>query len=77
MARTTPHPPASKQVGLENRRTQCAACAGPARADYRARRSVVTLEAVVALKVQVRVCHQEGCLLYLKAVRAALLAAHR
>ncbi len=70
MARTTPHPPASKQVGLENRRTQCAACAGPARADYRARRSVVTLGAVVALKVQVRVCHREGCALYLKAVRA-------
>jgi hypothetical protein len=70
MARTTPHPPASKQVGLENRRTQCAACGGFARADYRARRSVVTLEAVVALKVQVRVCHRESCPLYLKAVRA-------
>lgn len=52
MARTTPHPPASRQVGVENRRTQCAACAGPARADYRVRRSVVTLEAVVALRSQ-------------------------
>jgi Transposase, Mutator family len=30
----------------------------------------VTLEAVVALKVQVRVCHREGCALHLKAVRA-------
>lgn len=70
MARTTSHPPASKQVGLENRRRKCAACGGPARADYRARRNVVTLEAVVALKVQVRVCHWEGCALYLKAVRA-------
>jgi hypothetical protein len=70
MARTRSHPPASKQVGLENRRRKCAACGGPARADYRARRSVVTLETVVALKVQVRVCHRKGCALYLKAVRA-------
>lgn len=70
MARPRSHPPASKQVGLENRQRKCAACGGPARADYRARRSVVTLEAVVALKVQVRVCHREECALYLKAVRA-------
>lgn len=70
MARTTAHPAASKQVGMENRRRRCAACRGPARADYRARRNVVTLEGVVALKVQVRVCHREGCTLYRKAVRA-------
>ncbi|CAM3344313.1 hypothetical protein G4177_08220 [Corallococcus sp. ZKHCc1 1396] len=70
MARTTAHPPASRQVGLENRRRQCAACGGQAPADYRARRNVVTLNGVVALKVQVRVCHREGCPLRLKAVRA-------
>jgi hypothetical protein len=70
MARTSSHPPASRQVGLENCRRRCAACGGPVRADYRARRNVVTLEGVVALKVQVRVCHREGCPLYLKAVRS-------
>ncbi|RYZ39996.1 MAG: hypothetical protein EOO71_17830 [Myxococcaceae bacterium] len=70
MARTTAHPPASRQVGLENRRRQCAACGGPTPADYRARRNVVTLNGVVALKVQVRVCHQDGCPLRLKAIRA-------
>ncbi|MCY1044902.1 hypothetical protein OV208_26535 [Corallococcus sp. bb12-1] len=70
MARTTAHPPASRQVGLENRRRQCAACGGPTPADYRARRNVVTLNGVVALKVQVRVCHREGCSLRLKAIRA-------
>lgn len=70
MGRTTAHPPASKQVGLENQRRQCAACGELAPADYRARRNVVTLEGVVALKVQVRVCHRQGCPLYLKPVRA-------
>lgn len=70
MARNTAHPPASRQVGLENRRRQCAACGGQAPADYRARRNVVTLNGVVALKVQVRVCHREGCPLRLKAIRA-------
>lgn len=70
MARTTSHPPAARLVGLENRRRRCAACKGPVRADYRARRNVVTLEGVVALKVQVRMCHREGCALYRKPVRA-------
>ncbi|WP_373283979.1 ISNCY family transposase [Myxococcus virescens] len=54
----------------ENHRRRCSACGGPAPADYRARRNVLTLEAVVALKVQVRVCHRKGCPLYLKPVRA-------
>ena len=70
MGRTTAHPPASRQVGLENRRRKCAACGSLAPADYRARRNVVTLEGVVALRVQVRVCHQQGCALYLKPVRS-------
>lgn len=70
MGRTTAHPPASRQVGLENQRRRCAVCGGSAPADYRARRHVVTLEGVVALKVQVRVCHRQGCPLYLKPVRA-------
>ncbi|MFP2899075.1 hypothetical protein [Corallococcus sp. 4LFB] len=70
MARTTGHPPASRRVGLDNRRRQCAACGGQAPADYRARRNVVTLNGVVALKVQVRVCHREGCPLRQKAIRA-------
>ncbi|WP_123784122.1 hypothetical protein [Corallococcus macrosporus] len=70
MARTTGHPPPSRQVTLENRRRHCAACGGKASADYRARRNVVTLTGVVALKVQVRVCHREGCALHLRAIRA-------
>jgi hypothetical protein len=70
MARTTAHPPASRQVGIENRRLQCAACGGQTPVHYRARRKVVTLDGVVALKVQVRVCHREGCALRLKAIRA-------
>ncbi|WIG96403.1 hypothetical protein [Myxococcus sp. SDU36] len=70
MARTTGHPPASRQVTLENRRRHCAACGGKVSADYRARRNVVTLSGVVALKVQVRVCHKEGCALHLRAIRA-------
>ncbi|MBN8228450.1 hypothetical protein JYK02_13145 [Corallococcus macrosporus] len=70
MARTNGHPPASRRVGLDNRRRQCAACGGQAPADYRARRNVVTLNGVVALKVQVRVCHREGCPLRQKAIRA-------
>jgi hypothetical protein len=70
MARITGHPPANRHVGLDNRRRQCAACGGQTPADYRARRNVVTLNGVVALKVQVRVCHREGCPLRLKAMRA-------
>lgn len=70
MARTTAHPPAGRQVGLENQRRHCAACRGPVTADYRARRNVVTLDGVVALRVQVRVCHRKDCPLYRKAIRS-------
>ncbi|NMO21272.1 hypothetical protein HPC49_37480 [Pyxidicoccus fallax] len=70
MARNTAQPPPSRQVGLENAQRRCAACGRPTRADYRARRNVVTLEGVVALKVQVRVCHEARCPLHLKAIRA-------
>ena len=70
MARTTSHPAASRQVGLENRLKWCAACGSLALAEYRARRNVVTLDGVVALRVQVRLCSRAGCPLYRKAVRA-------
>lgn len=55
---------------MENRRRRCAAYRGPAQADYRARRNIVTLEGIIALKVQMRVCHRDDCALYRKALRA-------
>lgn len=55
---------------LNTKATTCSCCAGPLGADYRSHRTVVTLDGLVGLDVQVRRCHAEACDLCLVPVRA-------
>ena len=55
---------------LDTARTSCTACDGPLRADYRSTRTVVTLQGLVGLDIQVRRCHAADCALRAVPIRA-------
>lgn len=61
MARRAARPTPTTETPLQPLTTQCPACAGRLRADYQNRRTVVTLDGVVRLRLQVRRCPQPAC----------------
>ncbi len=69
MARKTPRPEPSFTQDLTVLHQRCSACHKPMWADYRNRRTVVTLLGLTRLVLHVRRCHQADCPRYLKPCR--------
>src|SRR3954453_5833628 len=61
MKRRTARPEPAREVELTTSTRRCPGCDGPLWAAYKNRRTVVTLDCVVRLAVQVRRCRAPGC----------------
>src|SRR3954453_16613001 len=61
MKRRTARPEPAREVELTTRTRLCPLCCGPLWAAYKNRRTVVTLDGVLRLAVQVRRCRAPGC----------------
>jgi hypothetical protein len=61
MARVTARPPAGTEQVLDSLRHQCWHCGGPLWVAYYSRRTVVTLDGLVALRLAVRRCEAADC----------------
>jgi hypothetical protein len=61
MTRRTPRPQPARELELTTATRRCPGCDGPLWAAYKNRRTVVTLDGVVRLAVQVRRCRAPGC----------------
>src|SRR3954451_4776129 len=61
MKRRTTRPEPARELELTTQTRICPACGGPLWAAYKNRRTVVTLDGVVRLAVQVRRCRAPGC----------------
>jgi hypothetical protein len=61
MTRRTPRPQPTRELELTTATRRCPGCAGPLWAAYKNRRSVVTLDGVIRLAVQVRRCRNPDC----------------
>jgi hypothetical protein len=69
MARTAPRPSPTREVWLQPVQLECIDCRQATRADYVSHRVVTTLDGLVRLTLQVRRCHQPGCVRHLRPVR--------
>ncbi len=70
MARRHSRPRAATTLTLQTVARQCSSCGGPLRADYRSHRTIVTLDGLLGLDVQVRRCQSAGCKLFYVPIRA-------
>src|SRR4051812_49281206 len=61
MTRRTARPQPARELELTTPTRRCPGCDGPLWAAYKNRRTVVTLDGVVRLAVQVRRCRDPGC----------------
>jgi hypothetical protein len=61
MTRRTARPQPARELELTTSTRRCPGCDGPLWAAYKNRRTVVTLDGVVRLAVQVRRCRAPGC----------------
>ena len=61
MPRRSPRPRPDRTVDLPAHTRACPACSGPLWSAATARRSVVTLEGLVQLRLQIRSCRNPGC----------------
>jgi hypothetical protein len=61
MTRRTARPHPARELELTTSTRRCPGCDGPLWAAYKNRRTVVTLDSVVRLAVQVRRCRALGC----------------
>ena len=64
MARITPRPPATQELVLSGLNRCCSVCGGPLWFAYDNARTVTTLDAVVAVTLQVRRCVNPACAFY-------------
>ena len=64
MARNQPRPPAASELKLEPLRDRCEYCTEKLWVAYHSPRTVATLSGLVRLRVVVRRCVNEGCVLY-------------
>jgi hypothetical protein len=64
MARTTPRPPPTQALVLSCLNQRCPACGGPLWFAYENERTVTSLEAVLAVTLQVRRCVNPACAWY-------------
>src|SRR3954452_930518 len=61
MPRRSARPPADQTLELSTHARACPACAGPLWAAAMAQRTVVTLEGLLRLRLQIRSCRNPGC----------------
>src|SRR4051795_4427346 len=61
MPRRSARPPADQTLALPTHARACPACAGPLWSAATAQRTVVTLEGLLRLRLQVRACRNPGC----------------
>src|SRR3954470_7840330 len=61
MPRRSSRPPADRTLELPTHARACPACAGPLWSAARAQRTVVTLEGLIRLRLQVRSCRNPDC----------------
>src|SRR5262245_2227738 len=61
MARTTARPGPTSQRELQTTLTDCPACGSYLYPDYYSRRTLITLDGVVRLRLQARRCHNHAC----------------
>ena len=72
MARITPRPPATQELVLSCLNRCCPVCGGPLWFAYDNARTVTTLDAVVAVTLQVRRCVNPACAFYHRPYRPEL-----
>jgi Transposase, Mutator family len=68
MARRARRPEPTKSLILPTLATHCSACGQAMRADYRCHRTIMTLDGLVRLGLQVRRCQQPTCSQFLRPV---------
>jgi hypothetical protein len=68
MARQARRPSPTRTLNLRTLATRCSACGHGLHADYRRHRTLVTLDGLVRLELQVRRCHQPACSRFLRPV---------
>src|SRR5437763_2399104 len=61
MPRRSARPPADRALELPTHARACPACAGPLWSAATARRTVVTLEGLLRLRLQIRSCRNPDC----------------
>jgi hypothetical protein len=72
MARITPRPPPTQALALSCLNQRCPACGGPLWFAYENDRTVTTLDAVIAVTLQVRRCVNPACAFYHRPYRPEL-----
>ncbi len=69
MPRRTARPPADRTIELKAEARTCPGCGGPLWSAATARRTVVTLDGSVLLRLQIRSCRDPGCRRYKACLR--------